>query len=66
MPKLSMLAITKRVDISILHEHNWEANRIVTVIIILFILKKLAPPGIFLQLSFKLNTSQTTELTRMN
>lgn len=26
MPKLPMLAITKRVDISILHEHNCEAN----------------------------------------
>lgn len=35
MTKLPMLAITERVDISILHEHNWEANIIVNERIIL-------------------------------
>lgn len=34
MAKLPMLAITKRVDVSILHEHNCEANIIVTDFVI--------------------------------
>lgn len=56
MPKLSMLAITKRVDISILHEDNCEANiSNCDWNCQIFLLQNTC----FLQMFFKLNASQT-------